>query len=133
MGTTCAWSNRPDAGTRPVELRPARRFEKPHVYDVCPDHEPLLRNYIDRLQRRRPHTVAALGAVFASALAPLFIATSLGLAIPLFVTGTTLIVFPYAAPLTVGRGGVAGAMRTLRVFGSILLVFAVIFAWLSLA
>jgi hypothetical protein len=68
-----------------------------------------------------------------SALAPLFIDSTLGLARPLAVIGITLTAYPYAAPLTVARNGVAGSIRGLRIFGIVLLCFGLLFAGLALA
>lgn len=127
----CAWSNRPDPGTRPVQIASGRPLEKPRVYDVCPEHESILRRHAAALERRRPFFFAALAAIFISALVPLFTDSTLGLALPLFTMGVTLIAFPYAAPLTVSRNGIRGSVRLLRAFGCVLLVFAVTFAALA--
>jgi hypothetical protein len=127
----CTWSNAADPGTRIVALEPAANA-KAEEWAVCPQHEPLLRAFVARAERQKTRFFIAVFISMASALAPLFIESALGIAIPLLLIGITLLAFPFAAPLSVARNGVAGSVRLVRIFGALLLAFGALFAGLGL-
>jgi hypothetical protein len=101
---------------------------KARVQWVCPEHQQQLRDFVQRAEREQPRFLAAIGVGVAGSLLPLFLDSLIAYAVPLLLLGLTLLRYPYAAPLTVTRNGIAGSIRALRVSGAILIILGLLFA-----
>jgi hypothetical protein len=129
----CIWSNRADPDTRQVEVPSSRVLAKARVQWVCPEHHQQLKNFVERAEREQPQFLAAIAVSVAGSLLPLFLDSVMAYAVPLLLLGLALVRYPYAAPLTVSRNGIAGSIRALRVSGAILIIVGLLFAGLGVA
>lgn len=129
----CAWCNKQNDKLKKIEilstnLSAVKRREI--LYYVCPEHEPQLCKFYDRVRR---HALLFLG----------FIALSLlGLIVPaifhnndwsgyVFILsfaciGLVLILFPFYTPETVSMMGVAKSIKIARIMGGIILTTGII-------
>ena len=123
----CAWSNRADAGTREILLPARRAKERPIAWRVCPRHENQVRVYHERMQRDRTRFIIGVVLVILAAPMAVFFEPEVGIAMLLAMAGTVLYAFPFAAPLTVLRNGIARSMLIVRALGALLLGFAALF------
>ena len=129
----CIWSNRADPATRQVEVPSGRPMAKAGVHWVCPEHQEQLRDFVQRAEREQSRFLAAIGLSVAGSLLPLFLDSLIAYAVPLLLLGLALVRYPYAAPLTVTRNGIAGSIRALRVSGAILIIGGLLFAGAGVA
>ena len=123
----CEWSNRPDAGTREIVLPARAPRAAPVSWRVCPRHESQVRDYHERLQTDRTRFVAGVVAVLLLAPVSALFEQPVGIALLLAVVGTVLVAFPFAAPLTVRRNGIARSILLVRGLGGVLIFFAAVF------
>lgn len=111
----------------------AQPSERPTTYAVCPEHEPRLRAYHTRLQRRRTVFYGAMIVVLFSAPLPAFTDAPIALAVPLGLLGAALVALPFATPTTVRLLGIVRSILMVRLVGGVLLGAAAVFLLLALA
>jgi len=123
----CAWSNRPDEGTREILLPARDSFARPVAWLTCPRHESQVRAFHERRERDRTRFLSAFVAVLVIAPFAVFVEETIGLAIILAVAGSFVVIMPYATPQTVRRNGIAQSVLLVRGLGGVLLFFAAVF------
>lgn len=124
----CAWCNKQNDKLKKIEILSTNLSavnRREISYYVCPEHEPKLRKFYDRVRR---HALLFLGLIAMSLI---------GLMTPtvcsdnywsgyVFVLsfasiGLVLILFPFCTPETVSMMGVAKSIKTARIIGGVIL------------